>query len=119
MSIPEEVWAIGKVRDPGESTTPIRGVDEFGDEVGLAPLTVLDADGERAMPVYSTLDKAHQGIENLMSEEERRNVVGCTLVGFEALYTAMSQRVEGVPSAAYLGLDMMGEGRGQYALVRL
>ena len=118
MSIPEKVWAIGKVRDPNEYNTPIIGTDESGNEVGLAPLTILDADGERAMPVYSTPDKAHRGIENLMSEEEKGEAV-CTLVGFESLFRTVRQKVEGAPSVAYLGIDMMGEPGGQYAAVRL
>ncbi len=118
-AIPDRVWVIGMVRELGEHSTPIVGIGEAGEQVGLAPLTVLDADGERAMPVYSTLDNAHKGIENLMSEEEKRQAVGCSLVGFEALYETMGQRVEGVPSVDYLGLDMTGEGGGQYALVRL
>ncbi len=119
MTIPEKVWVVGKVRDPNEYSTPIIGTGESGNEVGLAPLTVLDADGERAMPVYSTLDKAHKGIENLMSAEEKEEAVGCTLVGFESLFRTMRQKVEGVPSVAYLGIDMMGEPGGQYAAVRL
>ena len=119
MTIPERVWVIGKVRELGEYSTPIVGIGEAGEQVGLAPLTVLDADGERAMPVYSTLDNAHKGIENLMSEEEKGEAVGCTLVGFESLFEMMSQKVEGVPSVAYLGIDMVGEPGGQYAAVRL
>jgi hypothetical protein len=113
MTMPDQVWAIGKIRVPREYKAPITGIDEFGDAMGLAPLTVLDADGERAMPIYSTPDKAHRDIENLMTEEEKREVVGCVLVRFESLYATISQRVEGAPpSVAYLGLDMMGEGRG-------
>ena len=119
MSIPERVWVIGKVRELGEYSTPIVGIGEAGEQVGLAPLTVLDADGERAIPVYSTLDNAHKGIENLMSEEEKGEGVGCTLVGFEVLFQTMRQEVEGAPSVAYLGIDMTGEPGGQYAAVRL
>ncbi|MDQ3833896.1 MAG: hypothetical protein M3315_09730 [Actinomycetota bacterium] len=117
--IPKRVWVIGKVRELGEYSTPIAGIGETGEQVGLAPLTVLDADGERVMPVYSTLDNARKGIENLMSEEEKGEGVGCTLVGFEDLFRTMRQEVEGVPSVAYLGIDMMGEPGGQYAAVRL
>ncbi len=119
MTIPERVWVIGKVRELGEYSTPIVGIGESGEQVGLAPLAVLDADGERTMPVYSTLDNAHKGIENLMSEEEKGEAVGCTLVGFETLFETMRQEVEGAPSVAYLGIDMTGEPGGQYAAVRL
>jgi hypothetical protein len=119
VTIPERVWIIGKIRELGEHSTPIVGIGETGEQVGLAPLTVLDADGERTMPVYSTLDNAHEGIENLMSEEEKGEAVGCTLVGFESLFGTMRQEVEGVPSVAYLGIDMTGEPGGQYAAVRL
>ena len=117
--IPERVWVIGKVRELGKYSTPIAGIGETGEQVGLAPLTVLDADGERGMPVYSTLDNARKGIENLMSEEEKGEGVGCTLVGFEDLFRTMRQEVEGVPSVAYLGIDMMGEPGSRYAAVRL
>ena len=119
MTIPRRVWVIGQVRELGEYSTPIAGIGETGEQVGLAPLTVLDPDGERAMPVYSTIDNAHKGIENLMSEEEKGEAVGCTLVEFESLFETMRQEVEGVPSVAYLGIDMMGEPGGQYAAVRL
>ena len=119
QTIPERVWVIGKVRELGEYSTPIVGIGEAGEQVGLAPLTVLDADGERAIPVYSTLDNAHKGIENLMSEEEKGEAVGCTLVGFETLFQTMRQEVEGAPSVAYLGIDMTGEPGGQYAAVSL
>ena len=119
MTIPRRVWVIGKVRELGEYSTPIVGIGESGEQVGLAPLTVLDADGERAMPVYSTLDNAHKGIENLMSEEEKGEAVGCTLVEFESLFETMRQEVEGAPSVAYLGIDMTGEPGVQYAAVRL
>ena len=119
MTIPEMVWVIGKVRELGEYNTPIMGIGETGEQVGLAPLTVLDPDGERTIPLCSTLDNAHKGIENLMSEEEKGDGVGCTLVGFETLFQTMRQEVEGVPSVAYLGIDMTGEPGGQYSAVRL
>ncbi len=119
MAIPEMVWVIGKSRELGEHSTPIVGIGEDRERVGVAPLTVLDPDGERAMPVYSTIDNAHKGIETFMSEEEKGEAVGCTLVGFETLFQTMSQEVEGAPSVAYLGIDMTGEPGVQYAAVRL
>ncbi len=119
MTIPEKVWVVGKVRDPNEYSTPIIGTGESGNEVGLAPLTVLDADGERAMPVYSTIDNAHKGIENLMSEEEKGEAVVCSLIQFGMLFRTMRQKVEGAPSVDYLGIDMMGEPGVQYDAVRL
>jgi hypothetical protein len=66
-TIPERVWVIGKSRELGEYSTLLVGIGETGEQVDLAPLTVLDPDGERAMPVYSTLDNARKGIENLIS----------------------------------------------------
>ena len=119
MTIPERVWVIGKVRKVGEYSTPIVGIGESGEQVGLAPLTVLDADGERAIPVYSTLDNAHKGIENLMSEEEKEDAVGCTLVGFESLFQTMSQEVEGVPSAVKDGIPKADAEGIKKKLVRL
>ncbi len=71
MTIPERVWVIGKVRKVGEYSTPIMGIGESGEQVGLAPLAVLDPDGERTIPVYSTLDNAHRGMENFMSDGKR------------------------------------------------
>ena len=119
MTIPEMVWVIGKVRKVGEYSTPIMGIGESGEQVGLAPLAVLDPDGERTIPVYSTLDNAHKGIENFMSEEEKGDDVGCTLVEFEILFQTMRQEVEGAPSVAFLGIDMTGEPGVEYAAVRL
>src|SRR4051794_16729862 len=122
VNIPEKVWAIGKVRDSRSGyRTPIVATDEFGVEVRLAPLTVLDADGERALPVYTTLTKARKGIENHMSDDPqvRGSNIGTALVEFGALFATMRQAVEGDPTVDYIGLDMMGEGRGNYALVRL
>lgn len=43
----------------------------------------------------------------------------CSLVEFERLFRTMGQKVEGAPSVAYLGIDMMGEPGAQYAAVRL
>ncbi len=119
MTIPEMVWVIGKSRELGQHSTPIVGIGESGEQVGLAPLTVLDPDGERAMPVYSTIDNAREGIKNLMSEEEKQEAVVCSLVEFEGLFRTMGQKVEGAPLVAYLGIDMTGEPGGQYAAVRL
>ena len=119
MAIPEMVWVIGKSRELGEHSTPIVGIGEDGERVGVAPLTVLDPDGERAMPVYSTIDNARKGIENFMSEEEKGDAVVCSLVQFGMLFRTMGQKVEGAPSVAYLGIDMMGEPGVQYDAVRL
>ena len=119
VAIPEMVWVIGKSRELGEHSTPIVGIGEDGERVGVAPLTVLDPDGERAMPVYSTIDNARKGIENLMSEEEKGEAVVCSLVEFESLFRTMGQKVEGAPSVAYLGIDMTGEPGVQYSAVRL
>lgn len=119
MTVPTRVWAIGKIRDPEEYRTPIVATDEAGAKVGIAPLTVVDPDGERALPVYSMPSKARKGIENLMSAEEREENVGVALVEFETLFAAASEQVEGAPKVDYLGLDMMGEGGERYTLVRV
>ena len=119
VAIPDMVWVIGKSRELGEHSTPIVGIGEDGERVGVAPLTVLDPDGERALPVYSSIDNAHKGIKNLMSEEEKGEAVVCSLIQFGMLFRTMSQKVEGAPSVDYLGIDMMGEPGVQYDAVRL
>jgi hypothetical protein len=119
VAIPEMVWVIGKRRELGEHSTPIVGIGEDGERVGIAPLSVLDPDGERAIPVYSTIDNAHKGIENFMSEEEQGEAVVCSLVSFGMLFRTMGQKIEEAPSVVYLGIDMTGEPGVQYDAVRL
>ena len=58
-TIPEGVWAVGLLRDPETYSAPIRD-EETG--AGVAPLTVIDGDGERAMPVFTSHEKAERGI---------------------------------------------------------
>ncbi len=66
QELPEKVYAIGIVRNAAAYETPIKA-----DEVtGIAPLTVLDADGERALPVFTTRAKAERGILNFMTADE-------------------------------------------------
>ena len=114
--IPDQVYAIGIVRDTADHRTPIT-VDEEG-VVGVAPLSVLDADGERALPVFTTHEKAERGILHFMSVEERTsNPIGVALVDLDSLLEAMAASPEGAPKIDYIGLDM-GEG-GQYPLSRL
>jgi hypothetical protein len=116
VDIPEEVWAIGILRDTTDHHTPITASEESG--LGVAPLSVLDADGERALPVFTTQEKAERGIFHFMSEEERTNYpVGAALVGLGSLLETMEDPPEGAPRVDYIGLDM-GEG-GQYPLLRL
>jgi hypothetical protein len=124
MNLPEKVWVIGKLRPRRRGSewthyTPFAGRDAAGKEVGLAPLTILDSDGERAMPVYSTRIKAEMAIERLMTDEEKEAPAGSLNVDFDTVLERMSQRVQGAPHVDYVGVDMMGKGRGQYALVRL
>jgi ketopantoate hydroxymethyltransferase len=117
---PDEVWAIGIVRDPRDGyRTPITTTDESGNEIGLAPLTILDADGERAMPVYSTRGKAERAIDRFMQEDMKAHHVGAALLPFETLVETMSQEVAGATKPAYIGVDMLGAGQGQYPLIRL
>ena len=115
-AMPDKVYAIGIMRGTIDSRTPITASEESGE--GFAPLSVLDADGERALPVFTTQEKAERGILRFMSEEERtNNPVGAALVDFVLLVEAMEDPPEGSPKIDYIGLDM-GEG-GQYALLRL
>ena len=115
-AMPDTVYAIGIMRGTADYRTLITASKESGE--GFAPLSVLDADGERALPVFTTQEKAERGILRFMSEEERTtNPVGAALVDFGLLLEAMGDPPEGAPKVAYIGLDM-GEG-GQYALLRL
>jgi hypothetical protein len=115
-AMPDKVYAIGIMRGTADYRTPITASEESGE--GFAPLSVLDADGERALPVFTTQEKAERGILRFMSEEERTtNPVGAALVDFGLLLEAMGDPPEGAPKIDYIGLDI-GEG-GQYALLRL
>lgn len=112
--VPEKVWAIGIVRDMGAYDAPI--TTEEG--LGLAPLSVVDADGERAVPVFTTQDKAERGIVHFMSEEERaNNTVAAALVDLDDLRRTFAVPPADAPKVDYIGFDM-GEG-GQYPLIRL
>jgi hypothetical protein len=119
--IPDKVWAVGKVRPLGQPTngvyydTPIRA----SEREGLAPLTVLDADGERALPVFTTRFKAERGILHFMTEEERADgPVASVFVRLEDLLkTFGGPQPEGVQKVDYIGVDM-GEG-GIYPLLRV
>jgi type III secretion system (T3SS) SseB-like protein len=113
--IPEKVWAVGKVRPLATHRTPIKA--SKGE--GLAPLTVKDADGERALPVFTTRSKAERGILHFMAEEERTDgPIASVLVSLEDLVKAFrSPQPERVPKVDYIGVNM-GEG-GIYPLLRL
>ena len=119
--IPDNVWAIGKARPLGQSVkgvyhdTPIR----VSEREGLAPLTVLDRDGERALPVFTTHDKAECRIRHFMTEEERADgPIASARVSLEdLLVTFGGPQPEGVPKVDYIGINM-GEG-GIYPLIRL
>ncbi len=119
--IPENVWVVGKARPLGRRATgvyhdtPIRA--SAGE--GLAPLTVLDADGERALPVFTTRAKAERGILNFMTAEEREDgPIASVRVGLGDLVgTFTGPRPEGTPKVDYIGVNM-GEG-GVYPLIRL
>ena len=112
--LPEKVYAIGILRRAAGYLTPIRD-EESG--LGMAPLTVLDADGERAMPVFTTREKAERGIRQFMSEEERtENRVGAALTDLDTLVRTMADSPEAMPKVDYIGVDM-GEG-GVYPPIR-
>lgn len=115
QAIPEKVWVIGKARPSVAYETPIRA----GEGQGLAPLTVLDKDGERALPVFTTRFKAEKGILQLMTSEERADgPIASVLVSVGELVEAFrGPQPEGVPSVEYIGIDM-GAG-GIYPLIRL
>ena len=112
--LPEKVYAIGILRRAAGYLTPIRD-EESG--LGMAPLTVLDADGERAMPVFTTREKAERGIRQFMSEEERtENRVGAALTDLDTLVRTMADSPEAMRKVDYIGVDM-GEG-GVYPPIR-
>ena len=113
-NIPERVWAVGLLRDPETYTTPIRD-EETG--AGVAPLTVIDTDGERAMPVFTSHEKAERGIRHYMSAEASRGRVGAAIVHLDSLLETMRRALPGTPTVDYIGVDM-GEG-GYYPLLRL
>ena len=113
-NIPERVWAVGLLRDPETYTTPIRD-EETG--AGVAPLTVIDGDGERAMPVFTSHSKGQRGIRHYMSAETSRGAVGAAIVNLESLMETMRHAPPGSPKVHYIGVDM-GE-RGYYPLLRL
>jgi hypothetical protein len=115
QEIPEKVWLVGKARPMATHHAPIKA----GGGEGLAPLTVLDPDGERALPVFTTRYKAERGIEHFMSEEERADgPIASMFVGLDGLIRAFrGPQPEGVPKVDYIGVNM-GEG-GIYPLIRL
>ena len=112
MDIPEKVWAIGVARDETIAHAPIL----VGD-IGFSPLSVQDGEGERALPVFTTLGKAEMGILHFTTEEERENVLLSTvLVGMEDLLRTFRLSPAGAPKVDYIGVDM-GEG-DRYAVLR-
>jgi hypothetical protein len=113
--LPEKVYTIGILRRAAGYLTSIRD-EESG--LGMAPLTVLDADGERAMPVFTTREKAERSIARFMSEEERTgNRAGAALTDLGSLLETMADAPAGMPKVDYVGVDM-GEG-GVYPPIRL
>jgi hypothetical protein len=115
FEIPEKVWAIGKARPLATHHTPITA----NQREGLAPLTVVDQDGERTLPVFTTHVKAERGILHFMTEEERADgPIASARVDLEDLIkTFGGPQPEGVPKVDYIGVNM-GEG-GIYPLFRL
>jgi hypothetical protein len=112
-TLPDEVWAVGILREEAAYRTPIL----VNEGLGLAPLSVLDADGEQALPVFTTREKAERGILHFMSEEERtENTVGAALIDLEELLRAMREAPAEAPKIDYIGVNM-GEG-GIYPLIR-
>lgn len=114
--LPDKVFAIGVTRDsdPAIHQTPIRG-GEGGP--GFVPLAVLDADGERAMPVFTTREKAERAIRQYMTEEGHAlGPVASALVDLDGLILSLRRTSPGAPKVDYVGVDM-GEG-GRYAVLR-
>lgn len=114
QALPETVYAVGIVSDAAPHDTLITA--DKGK--GLAPLTVLDARGERALPVFTTPDKAAQGIDHFMTEDERtNNTVGAAGVDLASLVETLRASPPGTPQIDYIGVDMGEE--GIYPLIRL
>jgi hypothetical protein len=112
-TIPEKVYVIGEGLDPTLHHTPIIGPDGSG----FAPLTVLDADDERALPVFTTLEKAEQGIRHYEVHDLAGGPVGIVGVEQEGFLRALQESPPEAPRADYVGINM-GEG-GVYPLIRL
>ena len=113
--IPQLVWVIGIARDAATHHAPIRD-EKSGTNV--AQLAVLDGDGERAIPVFTTHTKAMRGIRHFMTKEERTKTrVGAALVDLGDLLETLRQSPEGTPKVDYIGVDM-GQGK-PYPLIRL
>lgn len=111
--IPDEVYVIGVVRPLGEAG-PIRDADTGAD---VSPLSVLDADGERALPAFTTFARAAWGMDNFMSKDDREQSALCVArVELYELIEAL-EHPENVPKVDYVGVNM-GEG-GAYPLIRL
>ena len=114
--LPDKVFAIGVTRDSDSATqqTPIK-VGDAGP--GFAPLAVLDADGERAVPVFTTREKAERGIRQYMAAEDQGlGPVAAALVDLDGLILSLRRTPPGAPKVDYVGVDM-GEG-GRYAVLR-
>ncbi len=114
--LPDKVFAIGVTRDsdPAAHQTPIRA-GEGGP--GFAPLAVLDADGERAISVFTTREKAERAIRQYMTEEGHAlGPVASSLVDLDVLILSLRHIPPGAPKVDYVGVDM-GEG-GRYAVLR-
>ena len=113
--IPQLVWVIGIARDAATHHAPIRD-EKSGTNV--APLAVLNGDGERAIPVFTTHTKAMRGIRYFMTKEERtKNSVVAALTDLGEFLETMIQNPEGTPRVDYIGVDM-GQGK-PYPLIRL
>lgn len=121
MDTPENVWVVGKARPLGHWAnevyydTPIKA----SEGEGLAPLTVQDSDGERALPVFTARVKAERGIANFTTAQDREDgPMASVRVGLgELVNTVRGSTPEGTPKIDYIGVDM-GEG-GVYPLIRL
>jgi hypothetical protein len=113
--IPDKVYAIGLIRPYGE-VSPIRDEDTG---VGISPLSIEDAVGERVVPTFSTRAKARWGMNNFMSKDERaQNAICLARVDLGELLEALRPGgPAGSPKVHYIGVNM-GKG-GVYPLIRL
>jgi hypothetical protein len=112
--MPDKVYAIGLIR-PYDEVSPIRDEDTG---VGISPLSIEDAVGERVVPTFSTRAKARWGMNNFMSKDERaQNAICLARVDLGELLEALRHAPAGSPKVHYIGVNM-GEG-GVYPLIRL
>jgi hypothetical protein len=83
------------------------------------PFTIPRSSGRtaRALPVFTTLEKAEQGIRHYEVHDLAGGPVGIVGVELEGFLRALQESPPEAPRADYVGINM-GEG-GVYPLIRL